>query len=409
MPNSSRRTIDNPAIEAAQLLARLGIFLLFVISQLAPIVVRQTAYILLPVGAALLLASAGLTPQAYKSRPLRDLLLSSPVIAALLLVAWTGLSLFWTPFGDGPGERFAKSSATLALVAIACGYLPARTKTSNLNLLPIGAGVAALTLVGAAIYTRPTGQTVEDILDVGPFARAGLGLALLVWPAMGALAVRDRIMFAGALGVATAAACVLAKAPNAVPALIVGGAVLALSLNNARRVARYYAYASVVIVLLAPFAALAAHFIWGGHAPALLRPLSVWGHIVANDGARALVGHGFGSAMYGVLGGYLDPGQPRSLLFEVWFDLGIVGALALAGVSARAFVLMARTRAALAPFLLAGLAAGLTICIVGPAAEQLWWFTFAGLDAIAYVLVIRGQFRKRRPRVPVTAPLEPAV
>jgi hypothetical protein len=30
----------------------------------------------------------------------------------------------------------------------------------------------------------------------------------------------------------------------------------------------------------------------------------------------------------------------------------------------------------------------------------LWAFTLAGLDAIAYVLVIRGQFRKKRPRVP---------
>ncbi|MBI3275930.1 MAG: hypothetical protein HYZ60_08340, partial [Methylocystis sp.] len=59
-----------------------------------------------------------------------------------------------------------------------------------------------------------------------------------------------------------------------------------------------------------------------------------------------------------------------------------------------------RTRPALAPFLLAGLATGFTISVLGPAAEQLWWLSLAGLDAIAFALVMKGQFRKRRPRVP---------
>ena len=125
MPNLSRRTIDDPAMEAARLLARLSIMLLFIISQVAPILARQTIYILLPIGAALLLLSASLAPDSRRLGQIVALALKPTTLAALFFVGWTGLSLAWTPFGSGPAERFAKSAATLALVAAACALLPA--------------------------------------------------------------------------------------------------------------------------------------------------------------------------------------------------------------------------------------------------------------------------------------------
>jgi hypothetical protein len=100
------------------------------------------------------------------------------------------------------------------------------------------------------------------------------------------------------------------------------------------------------------------------------------------------------------LGHYLYQATPRSLVFEVWYDLGLLGAAALAAVAARTFIIAGRSRGALAPFLLAGLATGVAISVLGPAAEQLWWLTLAGLDAIAFALVMRGQFRKARPSLP---------
>ena len=133
--------------------------------------------------------------------------------------------------------------------------------------------------------------------------------------------------------------------------------------------------------------------------PAALAPLLVWGRIILDDGPRLLLGHGFGAAIYGVLGHYLYQETPRSLVFQVWFDLGAIGAIALAAVAARAFVIAGRTRPVLAPFLLAGLATGSRISVLGPAGEQLWWLTLAGLDAIAFALVMKGQFRTRRPYV----------
>jgi hypothetical protein len=395
MSTFPRRNIDDPAADAARLLARLSIMLLFIISQVAPILARQTIYILLPIGSALLAVSASLAPDTRKLKEIAKLALTPTALGALFLFGWTGLSLAWTPFGALPAERFAKSSATLALVAIACALLPARTKTSNLNLLPIGTGAAATALAAVALVVARPPAPVD--LDSDPLQRAGLGLALVVWPALGALALRNRWFSAAAVGLVSAAACLLARAPNALPALLVGAAVLALSFGKARRVGRLLAVGSAAVILLAPLAAVVAHVALAGRAPAFAAPLAVWGQMIVADGARVLIGHGFGAAVYGVLGHYLFQETPRSLLFQVWFDLGALGALGLAAVVARAFIVVGRVRPVLAPFLLAGVATGLTICVLGPAAEQLWWLTLAGLDAIAFALVMKGQFRTRRP------------
>ncbi|MGD9656020.1 MAG: hypothetical protein AB7U61_00015 [Methylocystis sp.] len=394
----SRRNTDEPAEEAARLLLRIGVFLLFVVSLIAPILARQTVYVLLPIGAALLLASATLTPDEGSARSMRAILLSPPFLAALLLAVWTALSLLWTPF-EGPAERFAKIAATLALVALATGFLPLRTKTSNLNLLPIGVAAATIALAAVTLLLKPQ-YTLDDILDVGPLGRAGLGLSLLVWPAMGALAVRDRWYWAAALAVATALACYLSRAPNAMPALAAGAAVFVASFGRAQAMAAVIAALMTAIVLLAPLVAYAAHVLWPEDPPAFFKHLAFWGQMIATDGWRTAIGHGFGAATWGVLGGYLTPATPRSLVFKIWFDLGALGAAAAALVAARASLFVGQSRPALAPFLLGGIGAGFAICLFGPAAEQLWWLTLAGLDAIAYALVMRGQFRKRPPRLP---------
>jgi hypothetical protein len=400
-----RRANDDPAEEAARLLTRIGVFLLFVVSMLAPILAGQTIYILLPVGAALLLAGAAVSPVTReKTRPLRNLLVSSPVLAALFLIGLAALSLTWTPFPDGPSERFLKNSGTLALVAIAAGFLPKRTRICDLNLLPIGVAAAAILLAVATIINLFTHKslTVEEIIDGNALARSGVGLALILWPAAGALALRGRWYLAGALALVSMAASILSGAPNVAPAIFAGAATFAISFGRTRRAAEWLGSFAAVVIVLAPIVALLTHFALGARTPEFARSLDVWGSIVANGGVRTLIGHGFGSALYGLFGGFLDPQTPRSLVFQIWFDLGALGAGAFAAMANQAFLRVGELRPALAPFLLAGLVSGLVVCLLGPAAEQLWAFTLAGLDAIAYVLVIRGQFRKKRPHLPST-------
>jgi hypothetical protein len=194
----------------------------------------------------------------------------------------------------------------------------------------------------------------------------------------------------------------LSGASNVAPALLAGAATFAISFGRSRRVADWLGSLAAIVIVLAPIVAFLVHFVLGARTPEFARSLDVWGSIVANGGVRTLIGHGFGSALYGLFGGFLDPQTPRSLVFQIWFDLGALGAGAFAAMATQAFVRVGELRPALAPFLLAGLFSGLVICLLGPAAEQLWAFTLAGLDAIAYVLVIRGQFRKKRPHLPST-------
>ena len=134
----------------------------------------------------------------------------------MFLVGLAALSLTWTPFPEGPAERFWKNTGTLALVAIAAGFLPKRTRICDLNLLPIGVAAAAILLGGAASINifmhKPL--TVEEIIDGNALARSGVGLALIMWPAAGALALRGRWYSAGALTLVSMAACLLSGAPE---------------------------------------------------------------------------------------------------------------------------------------------------------------------------------------------------
>ncbi len=396
-------TNDDPALEAGRLLTRIGVFLLFVVALIAPVIAGQTVYILLPIGAALLLMGAAVAPdRREKTGPLREFLTAPPFLAALFLAAWAAVSLNWTPFHGGPAERYWKDAGTLGLVAIACGFLPARTRICDLNLLPIGVAAAAVGMIGAAAFGffARRSFTLEEILDGDALARSGVGLVLIMWPACGALAMRGKWRFAAALMLVSGLAVLLSGAQNVAPPLIAGFAVFGLSFARPREAQLWLAPLAAAAILLSPLLALGVRFLYQGHAPDLLKGLDVWGHIFASGGARSLLGHGFGSAIYGLFGGYLDPKSPRSLAFQIWFDLGLVGAAAFAGAAYKAFSLVGLARSSLAPFLLAGLAAGLVVCLLGPAGEQLWAFTLAGLDVVAFVMVMRGQFTKKRPHLP---------
>ena len=396
-------TNDDPALEAGRLLTRIGLFLLFVVALIAPVIAGQTIYILLPVGAALLLMGAAVAPdRREKTGPLREFLSAPPFLAALFLAAWAAVSLNWTPFHGGPADRYWKDAGTLGLVAIACGFLPARTRICDLNLLPIGVTAAALGMIGAAAYGYYARRsfTLEEILDGDALARSGVGLVLIMWPACGALAMRGKWRLAAGLMLVSVAAVLLSGAQNIAPPLVAGIAVFGLSSGRPREARLWLAPVGAATILLSPLLALGVRFLYQGHAPDLLKSLDVWGQIFAAGGARSLLGHGFGSAIYGLFGGYIDPKSPRSLAFQIWFDLGLVGAAAFAGAAYKAFSLVGLARPSLAPFLLAGLTAGLVVCLLGPAGEQLWAFTLAGLDVVAFVMVMRGQFRKKRPHLP---------
>ncbi len=129
----------------------------------------------------------------------------------------------------------------------------------------------------------------------------------------------------------------------------------------------------------------------------MARALHLWADLVASAPARVLTGHGLDLAARGAVVGFLPPEIPRSLAFEIWYDLGLVGAVAAAAAAYGGFVAAGRTSEAVAPFLLAEIVSGLTFALWGLDTTELWWVTTLSVGALAFAVVIRGQYRTERP------------
>ena len=379
-------------------MVRVALMILLIGAMIASVATRQAVYALVPIGAALTLVGWLLEPDMRGPRHLRDAALTPAGLGALFLFGWAALSLLWTPFSVGPGERFAKTVATTGLVAVATAFLPERTKTSNLYLLPIGAMAGAIALVAAIVlrWDPPTPPGELTVLD-----RSALGLSLVFWPGVAGLLIRGKRGFAIALAALTVAGIVAVGTPVAMVALLVSGVVWALARGGrASVVARGSGWAWGALLLLSPFIALALSTLFEPTTlPALADRAIIWGDIVAKDGPRTIIGHGFDSAARAVAAGYLPYTSNRSGFFELWFELGIVGVGAAAFVVARLFAVAGAAPGAAAPLLLAGLTDALIVSGFGVGVSPIWWVTSLALDALAFALVLRGQFKGRRPSV----------
>src|ERR1035437_4094713 len=144
MTISSPRTLEDPSSDAAQLLVRLGMALIAIAVPCGAVVSRRLIFSLMPVGGILILTGVALAPSRRSLGQFRAALLSPTGLTALFLIGWSALSLVWTPFAATAGEGFLKKSANALLAACVAAFLPDRTKTSNLYLLPIGTAAAAL-------------------------------------------------------------------------------------------------------------------------------------------------------------------------------------------------------------------------------------------------------------------------
>ena len=117
---------------------------------------------------------------------------------------------------------------------------------------------------------------------------------------------------------------------------------------------------------------------------------------MTSDWPRLITGHGLDEARLGVTTGFLPPHTPRTMLFEVWYDLGLLGAAALAALVSIGLRLAGEAAPHVAPPLLGGLVATLTIAVAGVATVELWFVTLVCLQAIAFGLLARAS-RNSRP------------
>jgi hypothetical protein len=395
--------VEDPAADAARLLHRLGIAVLMIALPVLMVVSRREIFIAMPVGAALLLISAVVMPTGGGARyfaGVHRVLGSNLGIAALVLGLWAGVSLLWTPLADESAGRYFKCLMTAVLVVLVTAFLPARTRPSNLHLLPIGVAGTALVVLLIGLFGHGYGKNPD--VEQSELDRAVLTIDLLLWPALGALSIRGRWPFAYGLPVLVALATLVAGSPVALFAIAAGAVSFALTMPKPQRGAQTIAVIFAGIMLVAPVVPLAiAPLLPASALQSWAAPLGTWADIVSAEGARLITGHGLDMAARATVYGLLPENRPTSLLFEIWYELGVVGACSGAALTFFVFAGAGLLPATLAPFFVAGLVSGVTLAFVGQVSTQLWWVTLIGDVAIAYALLAHSQFRVTRPAVPV--------
>jgi hypothetical protein len=396
---AARPSLGDPAAEAARLLCRLALIILMIITPIAELFSYGAIYVLLPVGATILVI-AGWLSSGLRGLRLGDALLTSIGLAALFLILWSGLSLAWAPFPADGVARFVSVFSTGLIVLLAVSFLPERTRAPNLYLLPIGVAVAAIA-TGLLVLFGPQSFWKGPDPDHTLAQRCLVSISILLWPALGALALRERWGLAACLALAVTAAALAAFLQIVLVAIALGAIVYTIAVANSRRIAGVAAAFFAALVLLAPifvvFAVLLSDWTQLPNSGAAV------GDMVVAQWPRLITGHGLGTAAQGIEFGALPPDTPRSILFTIWYELGLLGAVAFAVLGFRVFVAAGRTQPHVAPPLLAGLVAGLTIALWGTETTQLWWISLNGLDAIAFALLFKAHPRFKRPPAPVFA------
>lgn len=413
MPQSLRKPVEDPAIDAGGFLLRVGLVILAIVVPVSVVLSRRALFSLVPIGTALVLIGGLMLPHTHLRGRLREMGATVPALSGIGLLLWAAVSLAWTPFPADAAARLWKTGGTVALVAFTVALLPERTRTSNIYLFPIGLAAAAVATV-AVMALSPQPLLAMQTGDSTP-ERAALTLVTLVWPAIGALAVRDRWLAAAGMAVAVAVAALAAWTSTALAALAIGALAFAIATWDPGRVARGMGAIAVLLVLLAPllpFALLkpldmALDAGLGLTVPPLVEvaaSVRIWADLVESEPLRLVTGHGFDMMNHAVASGFIPGPAPRSILFEAWYELGLVGAVLAAAFAGGAFAAVGRASATVAPFLLAELAAAATVALWGLDTTQLWWVTFLGVATLAFVHVVRGQYKTDRPAAAILAP-----
>ena len=327
MPRVYSMTAD-PAAAAASLLRRVGFTILMTVVPVTALFTRRAVVVLAPVGIVLLVLAAVLdgNSASIKER-LRSLVLSPGGLAAGVALGWCVLSLVWTPFLAQASERLVNIAGVLIVMLAGYLCLPDRMRSANLYILPVGVGLAALcslALAGLARYGRASAEDAQ-------IERGLIVLILFLWPAVGWLRSRGRHVEALVLALAVAVATM--TAPQAMPlqALAAGAAVFAIAAVSARAGTAVTATLIAGLLLLAPLVPIVltpfAKALLGAGDPTL-ESLRIWRSVVLNEPLRLITGHGFETALRGRTVGFWRPQAPVTVLFEVWYELGFVGAVA---------------------------------------------------------------------------------
>lgn len=390
----------DPALDAAALLRRVGFFGLFVVVPVAAQVARRATVVLVPIAVVLLILASAIDGKFRPIRPIALRLLRSPAfLAGLLVLLWSSLSLIWTPFLGPATERLLNLGATILLTLAGYLAMPDRMRSANLYLLPVGVTAAAILAIILGSFGDGLLRLPSD--DDGPLDRGLILLALVVWPALAWLRSRNRDMEALATFGLVAGALLLA--PDVTPSLALGIGLLAFAIASRRldRGTRLVAVLVAGLLVAAPLLPFVARplgvAVAGPLAPTVLT-IKAWQKVVTTEPVRLVTGHGFETARRGRIVGLVPPNAPTTVLFELWYELGIVGALAAAFALHAAIRRSGREAPVLVPSAMGAFACAFAAACIGVGLTAMWWITTLAVVVLVFIAVQRGQFRTRRPK-----------
>jgi hypothetical protein len=387
---------DRTSADAAHLLMRLGLILGFVVTPIALLFSQRSIFVLSPIAAALILIAGMVVAPRIRLKEAFAFLISPAGLGCLFVSLWAFASLLWTPFPAEAAPRLFKIVSTFLSVLPIAAVLPARSRAANLYVLPIGVTTASM---GAVVLSQVLYPETHDAFAGETLSRAMSISLLLLWPAMMAAVLRGRVIMAAVVATFAVSAAVSVHATTALMATVVAALAFLAARADREKTGLWIGRIGAASFIFAPFLPLLFGPLIGNAAPSLTW-LKVWNGILAADGIRLLTGHGFNYVASGYFHGYLGSETPKTSLFEIWTDLGALGALAGVGLSYWAYRLAASQTARVAPFWVGALTFVTAFGVFGGGTLQLWWITALAVALVALILATRGDFQTARPTAP---------
>lgn len=337
-----------------------------------------------------------------------------PLVGLGVLLAWSVISMLWSP-ETGAASRILR----IALLALGGWLLVAMVSTLGQAarhrvaaiLVISGSLLAALLFVEFA--TNGLLNTLTRTWDLSalrmgraPAIRGTAILAVLSWPIAHAIARRFRVVRGALLFLVAATAIALLFGMSAsVVAMLIGAAAGGVTFLRRRLGAAITAAVFALVLIFGPLLAATAIDVPAIRAseigPASWRHrLAIWDHASQLIKMRPLRGHGIDASRHVsdrismlIDGEYtsvpLMPLHPHSAAFQIWFELGAVGVVAvLIGLAGFAEA-VARSDGGpwYAATKVATMASFLTVSFLSFGIWQSWWLATGWLAAAAVALV----------------------
>lgn len=407
MPHRHAQAPLDPAADAALLLRRIGFGTLALVLPIASLVSRRAAVVLAPIGVVLLIIAALIEDPGGFVSLLKRSLLSLPGMILIGLAGWAVLSLVWSPFTASATEK--AGNLVLAVVLGFCGNaaLPERMRASNLNLVALGTGIAgafalALLVVSALRHADTEVSSVERGISV---------ILIMAWPALAWLLSRERGLSAVGLAVVVGLLALTRFEDGEAVAMICGAIAFGAVSANRETASRLIAAIIAGLMLIAPLLPfllmpIVSRFPQGSSEFA--QSLAIWADVVGREPFRLITGNGLDTVLRGRMIGALPQPTPTTLLFETWYELGIVGAAAASFCLYFAIRAAGRMPSALAAGGVAAFTTAFALSALGFATLQPWWLMTLTSVVLMFGAIARGQYRTDRPVAPLPLPLKPA-